>query len=60
MDMNLWGNGDLAPESYYEYYTQNYEQELNYSNKLEDLRIKFAERQMFKEEFLNEVETKNF
>ena len=60
MDMSLWGNGDLASDSYYAYYTKNYEQELNYYNKLETMRIKFAERQISKEEFLNKVETKNF
>jgi hypothetical protein len=59
MDMNLWGNGDLAPDSYYEYYTNNYEEAIDYYDKLEDVRIKFAERQISKEEFLNDVETKN-
>ena len=60
MDMSLWGNGELAPDSYYAYYTKNYEEEVDYYNKLEDLRIKFAKRQISKEEFLNKVETKNF
>ncbi len=59
MDMNLWGNGDLASDSYYEYYTNNYEEAIDYYDKLEDVRIKFAERQISKEEFLNDIETKN-
>ncbi len=60
MDMSMWGNGDLATDEYYEYYTKNYEQEMHYYNDLEAIRIKFAERQISKEEFLNKIETKNF
>ena len=60
MDMNMWGNGDLASDSFYNYYTKNYEQEVDYYNKLEDIRIKYVERQISKEEFLNEIELNNF
>ncbi|HEX7468235.1 MAG TPA: hypothetical protein VF324_06595 [Methanobacterium sp.] len=49
---------DLAPDSYYDYYTKNYEEAVNYYDKLEDLRIKFANKQISKEEFLNKVEKK--
>lgn len=60
MEMNMWGNGELASDSYYNYYTINYNQQVDYYNKLKDIRIKFAERQISKEEFLNSIETKSF
>jgi len=60
MSMDQWGNGDLASDSYSDFYTQNYQQEINYYNDLENLRIKFAKRQISKYEFLNEIESKNF
>jgi hypothetical protein len=60
MSMDQWGNGDLASNSYSDFYTKNYEQEIKYYNDLENLRIKFATKEISKEEFLNEIATKNF
>jgi hypothetical protein len=60
MSMDQWGNGDLTADSYSDFYTQNYKQEIKYYNDLELLRIKFVKRQISKEEFLNDLESKNF
>jgi hypothetical protein len=60
MGMKEWGNGDLGSDSYYDFYTKKYEEEIHYYNELEALRIQFAQRQISKDEFLSKIENKNF
>ena len=53
MDRKFWGNGDLDSPENYEYYMTNYESEMKLIKEYKDIRIRFAKREITKEEFLN-------
>ena len=60
MDIKMWGNGELASDSYYDFYTHNYEQELIFYDDLEVIRIKYVRREISEEEFLDSLKNLNF
>ncbi len=60
MDIKMWGNGELASDSYYDFYTHNYEQELIFYDDLEVIRIKYVRREISEEEFLDRLKNLNF
>lgn len=56
-----WGNGSLDSPKNYQYYTQGYESDLKMIDKLDNIRKKFANHEINKEEFLKEIkETKDY
>ena len=53
MDKKYWGNGDLAVPKEYEAYTTGYEFEMRLIREYDSARIKYANREITKREFLN-------
>ena len=55
MDKKFWGNGDLDSPKEYEPYTTGYEFELRIINDYDTARKKYANREITRREFLNQI-----
>lgn len=58
MDRRFWGNGDLDSPDNYVYYVTDYETEMKLIKEYKNTRIRFAKREITKEEFLNLIKDK--
>ena len=56
MDRKYWGNGDLASSEDFQYYSENYENDLKMISGLAEIRKKYARREIDKEEFLHSID----
>jgi hypothetical protein len=56
LDRKYWGNGDLANSEDFQYYSENYENDLKMISKLAEIRKKYVRGEIDKEEFLNNIE----
>jgi hypothetical protein len=54
-DRKFWGNGDLALSSDFEYFTENYENDLKMISGLDNERRKFVKGEISKKEFLENI-----
>lgn len=57
MDRKYWGNGELASTNDYQSYTISYENDMKMISAYENVRKKFAKREITKEQFLEEIKT---
>lgn len=56
MDKKYWGNGNLASTNDYQYYSQNYQNEIKMINEYDNVRKKFAKKEISKDEFIYQIE----
>ena len=56
MDRRYWGNGDLASSEDFQYYSENYENDLKMISGLSEIRKKYARGEIDKEEFLQSID----
>jgi len=57
MDMKFWGNGDLASENDYKYYTFVYENEMDMISEYDKVRKRFVKKEISKEKFLQGIKS---
>lgn len=55
MNVNMWGNGEIALKNDYEYYELLYENQLNAILELNNIRKQFVKREISKDEFLYKI-----
>lgn len=56
LDKKYWGNGNLASTNDYQYYSQNYQNEIKMINEYDNVRKKFAKKEISKDEFIYQIE----
>ena len=56
MDRKYWGNGDLASSEDFQYYSENYENDLKMISGLTEIRKRYARREIDKDEFLQSID----